>query len=457
MKVNLVNSVLVRLCARQTHLRQAIRIILFLLLALLLGELSGAFRQAEASIPVTENQEVPAPVSLSKDQILSDVARRVSPDFRVPSGLEKRVGFWFDIYTKYTADENVIHHVEYPWIILSVINTKNIHEDAKNRWARFHKIEKAVRHERQRIRKILLRLSKRKNLKNLTAEESKFVALLKEIPGKRSKVFRQAANNLRNQLGQKDFILSGLATSQKYFPYIETTFINQGLPVELTRLPLVESSFNVAAVSKVGASGIWQIMPSIGRKLLHINNYIDERNSPLKATTAAAKLLKQNYQILKTWPLALTAYNHGPGGLIRAQKKLKTNDIAKIVDDYSSSSFGFASSNFYCSFLAALFAEKYQQELFGEIPSEIMPEIHMVELPQSIKLKDLTAALNLDEDEIRNYNLDIKTKAFSRNRRLPKGYKLFVPAERKTQLETFLENLPQSVTSQDNSRRESKL
>jgi membrane-bound lytic murein transglycosylase D len=404
--------------------------------------------------PEVQAPTLPAPAvakdqALSKDQILKDIAQRLPPDFQIPEGLQRRVSFWFDIYSKYTSDDNVIHHADYPWIVFRVVNTKDVPADPKNRWARGHRIEKIVRAERARVKKLLLKLSKRRSFKHLSADESALVELLKEIPGKRSRVYREAARNVRNQLGQKDFILNGLATSQKYFPYLEVLFRERGLPTELTRLPLVESSFNEAAVSKVGASGIWQLMPAIGRKFLRMTKDIDERNSPFKATEAAARLMAQNYKILKTWPLALTAYNHGPGGLLRAKKKLKTSDISAIVKHYSSASFGFASSNFYCSFLAALFVEKYKTELFGELPERSMPEVKVVELPRRVKIKNLAQALALDAEELRAYNLDIKEKAIRRNHSLPKGYRLFLPVERLAQLDSFLASLPTAVGERD--------
>ena len=92
--------------------------------------------------------------------------------------------------------------------------------------------------------------------------------------------------------------------SGRYLPLMESIFAREyNLPVELTRLPFVESSFNIRARSKVGASGIWQFMRSTGKLFLKINDGVDERNDPIRATEAAAKLLKMNFGSLKSWPL----------------------------------------------------------------------------------------------------------------------------------------------------------
>jgi membrane-bound lytic murein transglycosylase D len=80
---------------------------------------------------------------------------------------------------------------------------------------------------------------------------------------------------------------------------------------------------------------------------------IDQRNSPFLATEAAAKILKNNHAVLKSWPLAITAYNHGLNGMKRAVAQTGTRDLHTIVTSYESPSFGFASRNFYAEFVAA--------------------------------------------------------------------------------------------------------
>src|SRR5690606_13621005 len=138
------------------------------------------------------------------------------------------------------------------------------------------------------------------------------------------------------------------------------------MPVELTRLPLVESSFNFKARSKAGASGIWQFMPATGRAFLRIDASVDERNEPIRATEAAARMLRKNYNMLGNWPLAVMAYNHGAYGLRRLVNKFKTNNLVELLD-VRRGRFGFASASFYASFLAALEAEKRADHFFGKV------------------------------------------------------------------------------------------
>ena len=100
----------------------------------------------------------------------------------------------------------------------------------------------------------------------------------------------------------------------------------EGIPEEIAWLPMVESTFNVEARSKVGAAGVWQFMPGTGRQYMRVDATVDERLDPIIAARGAARLLRHNYQGLRSWPLALTAYNHGYYGMQRAVRQLGTND-----------------------------------------------------------------------------------------------------------------------------------
>ena len=138
--------------------------------------------------------------------------------------------------------------------------------------------------------------------------------------------------------------------SSSYATHIAETFANLGLPPELAVLPHVESSFNANAYSKVGAAGLWQFMRSTGRRYMRVDDAVDERLDPYRSTEAAAQLLAYNYRVLGSWPLALTAYNHGAAGMRRAKESVGTDDFVKINRTYNSRTFGFASRNFFPSF-----------------------------------------------------------------------------------------------------------
>src|SRR4029077_7956824 len=170
------------------------------------------------------------------------------------------------------------------------------------------------------------------------------------------------------QRGLRERFAEGIRASRRYFPEMERIFRDEGLPAELVRLPLIESCFNLQAYSKVGAAGIWQFMPKTGRLFMRVDDLVDERRDPISSTHAAARFLGRVHDMLGSWPLAITAYNHGPDGMARAVDEVGTADIGRIVRDYRGRAFGFASRNFYAEFLAALEVEQDHRRYFGDMP-----------------------------------------------------------------------------------------
>jgi membrane-bound lytic murein transglycosylase D len=223
--------------------------------------------------------------------------------------------------------------------------------------------------------------------------------------------------------------MQAAATAQVHLPYMEEVFRRYGVPTKLTRLPFVESMFNLKAHSKVGASGIWQFMPKTARYFIYVNNLVDERNAPEKATKAAAQFLANNFQQLGTWPLAVTAYNHGVMGMANAVRKTNTRDIGAIINRYSSPSFRFASRNFYAEFLAA--ASTYDDLMRrGKIPQPPeVPETSSIILKEPVSVAQLIQHTQLTVDMLRELNPCLLDTAFSHhiNKPLPSYYEIKVP------------------------------
>ena len=150
-----------------------------------------------------------------------------------------------------------------------------------------------------------------------TTHNEKRVAAL--FTGKnRSRDLALAVENVRSQRGQKERFLAGVIHSGRYIQEIKRLFRTYNLPEELAYLPHVESSFNFNAYSKYGAAGIWQFTRETGKGYLTIDQTVDERLDPILAAHAAAKYLKNSYEDLNNWPLALTSYNYGLSGMLRA-------------------------------------------------------------------------------------------------------------------------------------------
>ncbi len=192
-------------------------------------------------------------------------------------------------------------------------------------------------------------------------------------------------------------------------------------------MPHVESSFNAAAYSKAGAAGLWQFMRSTGRRYMRIDSAVDDRMDPFRATEAAAQLLSFNYRLLGTWPLAVTAYNHGAEGMRRAKAQVGTDDITVVLRNYHSPSFGFASRNYYVSFLAALTVDRDPEKYFGAIKREPEARFQEVAMPGFVTVSALTHALHISAEELRRLNPALLPACWSGQRRVPQGYMLRLP------------------------------
>jgi membrane-bound lytic murein transglycosylase D len=238
---------------------------------------------------------------------------------------------------------------------------------------------------------------------------------------------RQAVDDIRFQLGQSDRFREGLIRSGAWETHIEEVLANLGLPAELAVLPHVESSFNPFARSKVGAAGLWQFMRSTGRRYMRIDGSVDDRLDPFLSTAAAAQLLAYNYRVLGTWPLALTAYNHGSAGMLRAKEQLGTDDIVRIVRNYTSRTFGFASRNFYVSFLAALEIDRNPEKYFGPIQRESEAKFQELSVPGYVSIKALEHALDIDPAKLRALNPALLRPVWDDRLRVPRAYHLRLP------------------------------
>jgi len=167
-----------------------------------------------------------------------------------------------------------------------------------------------------------------------------------------SAVLPGASERVRGQRGTRERFKRGLEISNHYDRQFRDIFRNAGLPEELAYLPHVESSFQPAARSSAGAVGMWQFTKGAAQSFMPDGNKVDRRMDPFASAIGAARYLSHAYNILGDWPSALTSYNHGIGGMKRAQRYMGP-DFMRIVDYYSGPAFGFASRNYYAQFLAA--------------------------------------------------------------------------------------------------------
>lgn len=342
--------------------------------------------------------------------------------FPIPSSIKHNVEFWKKIYAVYPSEKVVIHDTEDMSIIYEVMNlyTPGVDDNLSYRqqWRKVEDVKRAYR-------LILLNMATGK-IDPARANQRERRAL--EIFGRETDMarIRRAAYNVRGQQGLKDRFLGGLERSGLYEDAIKTIFLEHGLPEELIMLPHVESSFNYQAYSKLGAAGMWQFTRSTGRMYLKIDYDIDDRLDPIRSTEAAAKLLKYNYDVLRSWPLAITAYNHGPNGMKRA-KALHGDDFNDIYYEYRSRSFGFASKNFYAEFLAAREVATNHQKYFGKVVFHAPTDFVSFENQSYLNVNTLLEAFKMELNEFREFNPALRPPVLNSQRRIPRGYPIRLP------------------------------
>jgi len=239
--------------------------------------------------------------------------------------------------------------------------------------------------------------------------------------------YLKASQKIRIQRGQRDFIEKGLHIAPKYLDAIELEFQTQDVPIELARLAFVESSFNTRAYSKVGASGVYQIMPETGRQYLKIGDGHDERNDPIKAGRAAARILKFYFGLTGSWPLAITAYNHGVGGIKKAVAATGSRELTILVERYQGPGFGFASKNFYTGYLGMLATLKEKDRLFPGLPQVSPLRFKTYRLAKSVYASTIRNRFNCSRDEFLELNLDLSRAVHRNQKKIPAGYIIKVP------------------------------
>jgi membrane-bound lytic murein transglycosylase D len=316
------------------------------------------------------NKDIPFSIS-EVDAILKDPKKLLHDDFKIKKYFSKDVKFWFYIYTVFHSHHVVVHDKENLGLIYDVIEYEELRKSDLSKYTKFALQSRLTDERIKTIRKDFIHL--RKN-KAKTSNQKKIIQALKKIgfripksSRKRKELFKGLSKNLRTQTGQKDSIQNGINAFEKYKETFFEWLDYFQLPKELVWISFLESSFNVKAESKVGATGVWQFMRRIGRYFMPYDKRQDGRLSPVMSTLAAFHLLHQNKKILKRWDLAIPAYNSGTKHLVKARRKLKKKrpSLEEILEKYDHPHMGFASKNFYSEFLALSHAMAYRDVFYN--------------------------------------------------------------------------------------------
>ncbi|MGD9251313.1 MAG: transglycosylase SLT domain-containing protein, partial [Desulfobacterales bacterium] len=330
---------------------------------------------------------------------------------------EPNVSFWIKVYSQYPTTRAIVHDSIDLGIVYEVITLKPYDASGARKINR-----KRMKRARAKYQGILKRLAANPRIQD---PEARRVAALFGA-GSGAATFRRAWNRVRCQIGQKDRFRAGLIRSGAYIDEIRTILQSYGVPQDLAYLPHVESSFNPKAYSKFGAAGIWQFTRSTGKRFMRVGYEVDERRDPIRATHAAARLLKENHERLGSWPLAITAYNHGASGVARAKRKY--GDYPNIFRSYRSRTFKFASRNFYAEFLAARQVAANYQQFFDTLPMDQPLVVRTVTLAGYARFSDLCAYFALEPQALQSMNPALRPPVINGQKYVPKGYHLRLPA-----------------------------
>ena len=352
--------------------------------------------------------------------IFSPLAGPVQADgelFPVYPVIEPNIAFWTRIYARYSTSQAVVHDSLHLDTVYEVIDLKPVDQAGARKINR-----KRMKQASRRIADILKRLAA--DPQAADADCRRVAALFGSEAD--AGTFARARRRVRCQIGQRDRFRAGVIRSGAYLDRMRAILRSNGVPEDLAYLPHVESSFNAHAYSKFGAAGMWQFTRSTGKRFLTVDYVLDERRDPIAATRAAAKLLRENYEKLGSWPFAITAYNHGAAGMRRA--KARHGGYPKIFTSYKGRTFKFASRNFYSEFLAARRVASNYRHYFGDITLETPRSTQPVKIAGFAAFDDLCRHFQVSTKVARTMNPALRPPVFSGQKYVPEGYVFNLPS-----------------------------
>ncbi len=364
-----------------------------------------------------------------------------SVHFPFPPALKENVDFWRDVFARYKISE-VVFHDEYR------LGRRYGVLQLGGDWMADRGQKKLIRAYKRKIQAILLALAEGRTP---PAGDAGLVGRIRKMyAGQPRSELRKAAFSVRGQPGLRERFLEGYIRSGRYTRHFRLIFMKHDLPEDLILLPHVESGFRSKIYRHAGALGLWQFTRSTGRRYMRVDGTVDGRRDPFLAAEAAAKLLKRNYENLKSWPLAITAYNHGSLGMRRAVKQVGSSRIDLIVKNYKSRTFGFASRNFYAEFLAAVDIHKNAKKYFGVVRRDAPLQFDEFHLPGYIRFEELTRRINVDISVLTKMNPALRASVIRGRRKVPRGYPLRLPPGEKKRVRQAYYQFAQSFPAEVN-------
>lgn len=222
-----------------------------------------------------------------------------------------------------------------------------------------------------------------------------------------------------------------------YHPAVERIFTEFGLPTDLVYLSLVESGFNPHAYSRARATGPWQFMKGTGKLYgLRVDKYVDERRDPIKSTVAAARYLRDLYDLFGSWPLAMAAYNAGEGKVMRALRKSQSDSFSAIAQTRLIRR---ETKEYVPRFMAATVIAKNPDRYGFQIGDVDPHEFDEVIVGRSMHLRAIASASGVSYDTLRKLNPELRLEATPPD---DTRYHLKVPVGAKEKIEKALDRVP---------------
>lgn len=355
----------------------------------------------------------------------------LSADFPMPPEISRKVDFWEKIFLKYPSTSTVVHDLDHAELIIDLIDFVTLARQKKLKEIPWNMREKISNSFVERYALAVSRFKKHgKDAVKFGAIEERIWNVYARTPDLVEDLL-SGKPRIRSQSGLADVFIKAAHRAEFYLPFMEKIFESHGVPAVITRLPFVESMFNLNAKSKQGALGIWQFMQTTAKKFMKVGHLVDERRSPFKATHAAAKYLKSSHQQLQSWPLTITSYNYGVSGIMKAVNNLNTRNIDFIVGNYKSPAFQYASKNFYAEFLAAVLVYNHLLSQGKVTEAGSTTDIRSFILNRRLSITELLAASGLNEELFKKYNPCVKDIAFThfKKQKLPIPLEIFLPSQ----------------------------
>ncbi|MGH8581857.1 MAG: lytic transglycosylase domain-containing protein [Gammaproteobacteria bacterium] len=344
-----------------------------------------------------------------------------TPFIEIPE-LRHAVEFWRQVFAVWRQDQVALHDNEHLNLVYEVMDLPGATHDSLTSSQRAT-VELRRKSLESRLREMERRVRARSAL---SKDQQRLFASVVRRAGRHAVM--GASTRLRTQRGIRERFKRGVELSGRYDGLLRQVFREARLPEDLAYLPHLESSFVSRAHSSAGAVGIWQFMPATGRSFLRMNRAVDERYDPVLAAHGAARYLGNAHAKLGDWGLAVTSYNHGVSGMLRAKRQFGI-DFPRIVRSYRGRSFGFSSRNFYAEFLAVRSILSRLSRYFPEgIRFDAPHDQELVELTRDLPVTRLASMYRLSLAELSGINPAWTSSARRGSVSLPAGTRVWLPA-----------------------------